>query len=87
MVKNTSGAQKGYNGRLTGTVLEANDGLTILIDVSDFEILENQLIEIVPIPVSTGEISTEGVNAEAYESVLVTVTGICDNENLGFREW
>ena len=87
MVKHTSAAQIGDNVKLTGTVAEANNALTILIDVSDFEILENQLIEIVPIPVSTGEISTEGVNAEAYESVLVTVTGICDNENLGFREW
>ena len=87
MVKYTSAAQIGDNVKLTGTVAEANNALTILIDVSDFEILENQLIEIVPIPVSTGEISTEGINAEAYESVLVTVTGICDNENLGFREW
>lgn len=87
LVKHTSVAQKGDNVRLTGTVAEANNALTMLIDVSDFEILENQLIEIVPISVSTGEISTSGVNAEAYESVLVTVTGICDNENLGFREW
>ena len=87
MVKYTSAAQIGDNVKLTGTVAESNNALTILIDVSDFEILENQLIEIVPIPVSTGEISTEGINAEAYESVLVTVTGICDNENLGFREW
>jgi len=87
MVKYTSGAQKGDNVRLTGTVAEANDELTILIDISDFEILENQLFEIVPISVSTGEISTKGINSEAYESVLITVTGICDNENLGFREW
>jgi len=87
LVKYTGGVQKGDSVRLTGTVAEALDGLTILIDVSDFEILQNGVFGIDPIHVTTGEISTSGSNAEAYESVLVTVNGTCNNDNLGFREW
>jgi len=73
--------------RLTGTVAEAWGGLTALINVENFENLgiANTIID--PIEVTTEEISTTGENAEAYECVLVKVSGICDNDSLGWREW
>ncbi|MDA2929475.1 lamin tail domain-containing protein [Acidobacteria bacterium AH-259-O06] len=80
-------AEKGDRVTFTGTVEEGGGGSTIVIDLSDFQVVENNVPAMDPIPVTTGEISTGGPNAEAYESVLVRVKGICDNDNLGFREW
>jgi len=73
--------------RLTGTVVEAWGGLTALVYVENFENLGIANTNINPIEVSTEEISTTGENNEAYEGVLVKVSGICDNDNLGWREW
>ena len=73
--------------RLTGTVVEAYGNVTALMYVDNFENLgiANTIID--PIEVSTEEISTTGENGEAYEGVLVKVTGICDNDSLAWREW
>jgi hypothetical protein len=87
MVHHSIEAVQNDSVRFYGTVAEAFGDLTILIDVSDFEVLQNGTDGITPIPVSTGEISTEGNNAEAYESALLNVSGICDNDDLGWREW
>ena len=73
--------------QLTGTVAEAWGDLTILIGIENFENLGIGNIIIDPIEVSTEEISTTGENGESYEGVLVKVSGICDNDNLGWREW
>ena len=40
-----------------------------------------------PSLVSTGEIGTWGENSEAFEGVLVRVTGTCDNDDFGYGEW
>jgi hypothetical protein len=71
---------------LTGMVAEANGKLTMLIDISDLTVLAKD-IATEAVMVTTGEINTFGANAEAWESVLIQVTGVCDNDNVAFREW
>lgn len=87
MVRHITEAAKGDSVILTGTVADHHGVVTILIDVSDFEILKTGVGGIDPVSVTTGEIATGGENDEAYEGVLIKVTAICDNDNLGFREW
>ncbi len=87
MVKHITEAAKGDSVTLTGTVADDHGGVTTLIDVSDFEILKTGVGGIDPVSVTTGEIATGGENNEAFEGVLIKVTGICDNDSLGFREW
>jgi len=71
---------------LTGTVAEGYDDLTILIEIEEIELLGSGNVIIDPITVNTGEISTGSENCEAYESVLVKVSGVCEDEGLGWRE-
>jgi len=87
MIKHTAETSMGDSVSLTGTVADDFGIVTTLIDVSNFEIHKPDVGSIDPIPVTTGEIATGGEFAEAYEGVLVKVTGTCDNDNLGFREW
>ncbi len=87
MVRHITEAAKGDSVTLTGTVADHHGVVTILIDVSDFEILKTGVGGIDPVSVTTGEIATGGENDEAYEGVLIKVTGICDNDYLGYREW
>jgi len=73
--------------RLTGTVVEVYGNVTAVMFVENFENfgIANTIID--PIEVTTEEISNTGENGEAYEGVLVKVSGICDNDSLGWREW
>jgi hypothetical protein len=87
MVRHITEAAKGDSVTLTGTVADHHGVVTILIDASDFEILKTGVGSIDPVSVTTGEIATGGENDEAYEGVLIKVTAICDNDNLGSREW
>jgi hypothetical protein len=77
----------GDSVKATGVVVEYYGNYTEIINISDFEILKEGVFGINPIQVSTGEVSTGGINAEAYEGVLIKVTGTCENDNLGWREW
>ncbi len=85
-VHHTGGAIKGDSVMLTGMVEEARNERTMLIDISDFKIVSSGH-SVQPVEVTTGEIRTGGINAEAYESVLVKVQGTCVNDNIGFKEW
>ena len=87
MVWGSTPVEKGDRVAFTGTVEEGRGALTIIIDPSDFQVLQKNVSGIDPITVTTAEISTGGVNAEAYEGVLIRVKGIVDNDSLGFREW
>jgi hypothetical protein len=87
MIKHTAETSKGDSVSLTGTVADDFGSVTTLIDVTNFEIHKPDAGGMEPIAVSTGEIANGGEFAEAYESVLIKVTGNCDNDNLGFREW
>ena len=87
MVWGSTPVEKGDLVTFTGTVEEARGGLTIIIDPSDFQVLQKDVLGNDPITVTTAEISTGGANAEAYEGVLIRVNGIVDNNSLGFREW
>jgi hypothetical protein len=72
--------------RITATVSEYF-GMTQLSDVEGYELLgEGKTVE--PTVVTSGEIATGGVNAEAYEGVLVQVVDaeIADPD-LGYGEW
>jgi len=76
----------GDSVRITATVDEYY-GLTELVDVSAYEILATGAT-VEPTVVTTGEIGTEGVNAEAYESVLIQVNDVAiTNPDLGYGEW
>jgi len=86
MVNYSADISPGYNVRLTGTIDEYSN-VTILVGLTDYEILNSNGVEFDPNSVTTGEIGTGGDNSEAYEGVLVSVTGICDNEDLGSGEW
>ena len=79
-------AERGDRVKITGKVVE-HFGLTKIIEISDFEVLEKGVFGIDPVKVTTGEISSGGINSEAYESVLVEVSGTCDNDNAGWRRW
>ncbi len=76
----------GASVTLSGTVGEYSN-VTILLGLTDFEILGASDNGIEPSLVSTGEISTGGDNSEAFEGVLVRVEGTCDNDDFGYGEW
>ena len=73
--------------KLTGTVADGHRGVTTLIDISDFEIYGKAVDKIEPVIVNTGQIANNGEDAEAYESVLIKTSGVCNNDNLGWHEW
>ncbi|MCK4678885.1 MAG: lamin tail domain-containing protein [Bacteroidales bacterium] len=73
--------------KLTGTVADGYGGVTTLIDISDFEIYGKAVDGIEPATVNTGQIANNGEDAEAYEGVLITTSGICNNDSLGWHEW
>ncbi len=83
----STNAEKGDSIKLTGTVMEVNGGLTKIGNVYEFEILKKNVFGINPVQVTTGDIGPGGSNSEAYEGILIKTSGICDNDNLGWREW
>ena len=76
----------GDSVRITGTVVEYY-GVTELKDITEYVKLDSgKTVE--PSVVTTGEIGTGGVNAEAYEGVLVNVKNVTiTNPDLGHGEW
>jgi len=76
----------GDSVRITATVNEYW-GLTQLIDVTSYELLgSGKTVE--PTLVTTGEIATDGSNAELFEGVLVKVVNVeITNDDLGYGEW
>ncbi|MBL7135431.1 MAG: T9SS type A sorting domain-containing protein [Candidatus Marinimicrobia bacterium] len=71
----TNKPKKGDWVRVTGTV-EENYGVTRLSDITSFEVVTADYGVFDPILVTTGEITTGGVNAEAYESILIQVENL-----------
>ncbi len=72
---------------VTGTVKEYY-GVTEIADITAFSIDEEAVFSIEPIDVTTGEVATDGENAESYEGVLVRVNDVditSDMNNYG--EW
>ena len=86
MINYTGDVTVGDSVTLSGTVEEYSN-VTILLGLTDFEILDAIDNGIEPSVVSTGEIGTGGDNSEAFEGVLVRVEGICDNDDFGYGEW
>ena len=76
----------GDSVRITATVAEYY-GLTELTNVTEYVKLDSgKTVE--PTLVTTGEIGTGGINAEAYEGVLVQVKNVAiTNPDLGYGEW
>ena len=72
--------------RITGTVVEYY-GVTEIKDVTEYVKLDSgKTVE--PTLVTTGEIGTGGISAEAYEGVLVQVKNVTiTNPDLGYGEW
>ncbi|MFC1527189.1 lamin tail domain-containing protein [Candidatus Neomarinimicrobiota bacterium] len=80
-------AEVGDRIKITGTIIEGGS-VTSIIEISDYQILEKAVFGIDPLQVSTGVLSPGGgADPEAYESMLVTVSGICDNDDEGWRKW
>jgi hypothetical protein len=76
----------GDSVRITATVDEYY-GMTELVDVTEYVRLDSGKT-VDPIVVTTAEIATGGINAEAYEGVLVRVENAeITNANLGYGEW
>jgi len=76
----------GDSVRITAVVDEYS-GMTELVDVSAYEVLATGAT-VEPTLVTTGEIGTDGANAEAYEGVLVQVRNVTiTNPDLGYGEW
>ncbi|MCF8241762.1 MAG: lamin tail domain-containing protein [Melioribacteraceae bacterium] len=71
----------GDSATLVATVSEYN-GLTELVSVEEYTVHASGVA--MPAPV---EVPTDSANAEMYESVLLTVKGMCDAADLGFGEW
>ena len=86
MINYTADINIGDYVTLSGTVDEYSN-ITILVGLTDFEILNTGGSDMDPSLVSTGEIGTWGENSEAFEGVLVRVTGTCDNDDFGYGEW
>ena len=86
LINYTEDVTVGDSVTLSGTVGEYSN-VTILLGLTDFEILGASDNGIEPSLVSTGEISTGGDNSEAFEGVLVRVEGTCDNDDFGYGEW
>ncbi len=71
---------------LTGTVNEYYN-VTQIKNISAFSVL-SQGHEVEPTVVTTGEIATDGTNAEAYEGVLVKVVDAeITNPDAGYGQW
>ena len=85
--KNSTPVEKGDSIKITGMVTELWENVTQISNVYDFQILKEGVFGISPVELTTGEIGQDGENAEAYEGMLIKVNGICDNDNLGWREW
>jgi len=66
---------KGDKVRVTGTVQE-NYGVTRLYNLTAYQMVTPGYGVYQPVPVTTGEITTGGANAEAYESVLVSLQNL-----------
>ena len=66
---------KGDKVRVTGTVQE-NYGVTRLYNLTAYQMVTPSYGVYQPVPVKTGEITTGGANAEAYESVLVSLQNL-----------
>ncbi len=69
----------GDNVTVIGTVIEYYDLTEIMVD----EVAVNSSGNAAPEPAAL----QTGVFEEAYESVVVTATGECDNNDLGYGEW
>ncbi len=80
-------AAEGDRVTLTGKV-EEYKGVTEITTVTDFKVDSTGTTWIQPMPVTTGEIATGGVNAEAYEGCLIHVgASTITNPSLGYGEW
>lgn len=80
-------AAEGDRVTLTGKVDEYK-GVTEITTVTEFKVDSTGTTWIQPMHVTTGEIATGGVNAEAYEGCLVHVgASTITNPNLGYGEW
>jgi len=72
--------------RITGTVTEYY-GMTEIKNITEYVKLDSGKT-VLPTLVTTGEIATGGINAEAYEGVLIQVKNVAiTNPNLGHGEW
>ena len=72
---------------LTGEVLEYY-GKTEITNVSDLTVYGPAVNQFEPLDVTVDQITTDGSESEAYESVLVRVSNvIVDEEDLGYGEW
>jgi len=78
-------AAYGDSVRITGLVAEYY-GLTQVKEISSFEVLSSGH-EVVPTLVTSGEIATDGVNAEAFEGVLVKVIDADITDYNDYGEW
>jgi hypothetical protein len=87
MVKYITQVEINDSVKLTGTVADGYGGVTMLIEISGFQNLGKAVNVIEPATVKTGQIANNGADAEAYECVLITTSGVCDNDNLGWHEW
>jgi hypothetical protein len=83
-----SGRENAYGDSIRITaVVDEYYGMTELVDVSAYEVLATGAT-VEPSLVTTGEIGTDGANAEAYEGVLVQVKHVTiTNPDLGYGEW
>ncbi len=86
LVHHTADILEGDRVSLTGTVAEA-DKKTIIIGITDFDLVARGEFGIDPLIVNTGNIGTGAADAESYEGVLINAAGVCDFDDLGFREW
>jgi hypothetical protein len=73
--------------KITGLVAERSGNVTEIVNGYDFEILKKGVYGISPVEVTTGEVNNDGGNGEAYEGMLIKVSGECDSDNLGGQEW
>ena len=78
-------AAYGDSVRITGLVAEYH-GLTQVKTVTAFEVLSSGH-NVVPTLVTSGEIATDGANAEAYEGVLVKVVDADITDYNDYGEW
>ncbi len=75
-INNTpTGQVKGDEVSVTG-IVEENFSVTRLNNVSQVSVVTPGVGEFAPIDVTTGEVATGGVNAEAYEGVLIRLQNV-----------
>jgi hypothetical protein len=85
--KHTTSLERGDSIKISGLVVERSGDITEIVNTYDYEILKKGVFGISPVHVTTGEVNNEGENAEAYEGMLIKVSGICDNDSLNGLEW